>query len=235
MLAQVTRGLLLVTSLFVASLACVRVESGTDPKPLGYGPGAHAMLSAGYDAEPVSRPAPTPWTPPRSQLGHTFAPAEPSTTEPVPYNDDLVRVCEHLGTLGSEGFDPATCLARYRIERVFRPIAEWKSVAACLEAAADLPAVDACLAASPRAFGPIAEYPRESEVCMHIFAITIVEQLGAEPMLDAERLHEFESLLRECVDSLVTEERTDRKPAEYVEMLECIERSPTTSAAEACE
>src|SRR5690606_35737799 len=234
MLAAVTRQLVL-TSLLSASLGCVRVEAGTDPESLGYGPGAHAALSAGYDVDPVPRPAPTPWTPPRREARASFAPELPATSEPVPYNDDLVRVCEQLGTLGVEGFDPAACLARYRIERVFRPIAEWKTLAACLAAAADQPAVDACLRASPRAFGPVAEYPRESEVCMHIFANTVVEALGPEPMLAGARLREFESLFGDGVNSLVTEERADRKPAEYVQMLDCIEQARTTAAAEECE
>jgi hypothetical protein len=215
------------------------VESGTDPKPLGYGPGAHAMLSAGYDPDPVPRPAPTPWTPPRSEFAMPSEPEQAGPVEPVPYNDDLVRVCQHLASISSKPesgtFDQEHCLAHYRIERVFRPIAKWKTLATCLEATDGEPAIAACMSASPRAFAPIAEYPRESEVCMHIFAITIVEQLGAEPMLDDARLFEFESLLADCVNSLVVEERADRKPAQYVQMLECIERSRTTTAAEACE
>lgn len=232
MLARVTRRLALVSLL---SLACVRVEAGTDPEPLGYGPGAHAALAAGYDPDPVVRPGPTPWTPPARELGFVFEPEPPAATEPVAYNDDLVRVCNHLNTIASAPIELEACLARYRIERVFRSIANWKTLAGCLEAAADQPAVEACMNATPRAFGPIAEYPRESEVCMHIFAVTIVEQLGAEPMLDDPRLLEFESLLQECVDSLVTEERSNRSVDEYVKMLECIERAQTTAAAEACE
>jgi hypothetical protein len=230
----VIRNLLPITVL-VASAACVRVEAGTDPEPLGYGPGAHASLAAGYDVDPVPRPAPTPWTPPARELAGHFMVEPPQPTGPVPYNDDLIRVCKQLGTLQPEGFEPDACLARYRVERVFRSIADWKTLAACLEAAPDSAAVEACLRATPRAFGSVGEYPRESDVCMHIFAITIVEQLGAEPMLDDERLREFESLLHECVDSLVTEERADRKPAEYVKMLECIERARTTAEAEVCE
>jgi len=237
MLAAVTRRRILAPSLMllVLTAACVRVEAGTDPEPLGYGPGAHAMLSAGYDPDPVPRPAPTPWTPPARELGFSFAPEPAPTLEPVPYNDDLQRVCTHLATLSSSPVDQETCLAHYRIERVFRSIANWKTLAGCLTAAADQSAVEACMQATPRAFGPIAEYPRESEVCMHILAITIVEQLGPEPMLDDTRLLEFETLLQDCVDSLVTEERADRKPAEYVKMLECIEQARTTAAAEACE
>jgi hypothetical protein len=218
---------------------CVRVEAGTNPELLGYGPGAHAMLASGYEPDPVPRPAPTPWTPPTRQLGFAFEPEPPATTEPVPYNEDLVQVCNHLATLATNAsaveFALESCLARYRIERVFRSIANWKTLAGCLQAAADQPAVEACMQATPRVFGPIAEYPRESEVCMHIFAITIVEQLGPEPMLDDSRILEFQSLLQECVDSLVVDERADRKPGEYVEMLECIERARTPTAAETCE
>jgi hypothetical protein len=198
------------------------------------------MLSAGYDPELASRPAPTPWNPPARQLGFSFEVQPPPVTEPVPYNDDLVRVCDHLATIEPAPTEPAPtelelCLARYRIERVFRSIANWKTLAGCLESAADQSAVEACMRVTPRVFGPIAEYPRESEVCMHIFAITIVEQLGPEPMLDDPRLLEFGVLLQDCVNSLVTEERVDRTPAEYVTMLECIERARTTAAAEACE
>jgi hypothetical protein len=219
----------------VASAACVRVEAGTDPEPLGYGPGAHATLSAGYDVDPAPRPAPTPWTPPARELAANFAFEPPQPAGPVPYNDDLIRVCQKLAAIEGASFEPDACLARYRIERVFRSIADWKSLAVCLESAPDRSTVDACLQATPRAFAPISEYPRESEVCMHIFAITIVEQLGAEPMLDDERLREFDPLLQECVDSLVTEERAKRKPAEYVKMLDCIERARTTAQAEVCE
>ena len=241
MVATVTRRFdlalapLLLVSLVMA-MGCVRVEAGTDPEPLGYGPGAHAFLASGYDPDPVSRPAPTPWTPPARELGFpSFEIEPPQTAEPVPYNDDLVRVCNHLATLSTAPGEPDTCLARYRIERVFRSIANWKTLAACLESAADQPAVEACLNKTPRTFGPIGEYPRESEVCMHIFAVTIVEQLGPEPMLDDARLLEFQPLLQDCVNSLVTEERANRKPDEYVQMLECIERARTTAAAEACE
>ncbi len=238
MLAPVTRRLRLTLVPLLVFVACVHVEAGTDPEALGYGPGAYATLGAGYDPEPVERPAPTPWSPPVREFGFAFEPPTEGPAEPVPYNDDLVRVCDHLVALAPNeqaDADHGACLRRYRVERVFRSIGDWKTLAACLEAADDPTAVGACERATPRAFGPIAEYPRESEVCMHIFAITIVEQLGAEPMLDNERLGEFQVLLHECVDSLVTEERADRKPAEYVEMLDCIERAQTTAAAEACE
>ena len=239
MLFAVTRLVSILTPLLIT--ACVRVEAGTDPEPLGYGPGAQAMLAAGYDPDPVPRPAPTPWTPPAREMGFVFdfEPPDETPPEPIPYNADLEQVCDHLATFTADPDEPAynrdACLARYRVERVFRSIADWKTLAACLENASDAAAADTCERATPRVFGPIAEYPRESEVCMHIFAVTIVEQLGAEPMLDSERIAEFEDLLGECVDSLVTEERADRKLSEYVEMLECMERARTTAAAEACE
>lgn len=233
MLAPVIRTHAPISLLLAALLSCVRVEAGTDPVPLGYGPGPRAGLSEGYETDPVPRPAPTPWTPPARELAARNA--QPTAPGPVPYNDDLLRVCKHLGTLQGEGFDPDQCLARYRVERVFRPITHWKTLAACLESAGDLPAVDACLRANPRGLAPIAEYPRESEVCMHIFAVTVVEQLGPEPMVDDDELREFVELLRECVDSLVGEERGSRKPAEYVKMLECIEKARSTAEAERCE
>lgn len=215
--------------------ACVRVEAGTDPESLGYGPGAHAMLAAGYDPDPVPRPAPTPWTPPARELGFAFEFEPPPPTEPIPYNDDLMQVCEHLASFPEPKPDRDACLARYRIERVFRSIADWKTLAACIQKASDPADVGACERATPRVFAPITEYPRESEVCMHIFAVALVEELGAETMLDNERIAEFEQLLHECVDSLVTEERADRSPAEYVEMLDCFQRARTTAAAELCE
>jgi hypothetical protein len=231
----VTRRLILALTPLVTSIACVRVEAGTEPEPLGYGPGAHAMLTAGYDPNPVSRPAPTPWTPPARELGFSYEPEPTQPIGPVPWNDDLVQICKHLGTLPSAPADPEVCLARYRVERVFRSITDWKKLAACLGATDSDAAVETCVRATPRAFGPVANFPRESEVCMHIFAITIVEQLGAEPMLDDERLLEFETLLVECVDSLVVEERANRTPTEYVEMLDCMQRARTTVAAETCE
>ena len=223
--------------------ACVRVEAGTDPGPLGYGPGSEAMLAWGYDQDPAPRPAPSPWNPPRRLAGPSVA-VEPVATGPVPYNDDILAVCEHLSTVAGApvvepaseaGFDLEACYATQRVARVFRPLSDWKRLAACVEAAADAEAVSACAAATPPVFGPITEHPRESAVCLHIFAITIVEQLGPEPMLDRDRLAEFEPLLRDCVDSLVVEERADRSPAEYATMLACIERARTTVAAEACE
>jgi hypothetical protein len=216
--------------------ACVRVESGTDPEPLGYGPGPEAMLAWGYDGDPAPRPAPSPWVPPR-QFARAGVESSPAASGPVAYNDDLVRVCAQLQTLAGAdpGFDGDACLAQYRVERVFRPLAEWKRLAACVGAATEFAGADACASASPRVFGPIPEYPRESAVCMHIFALTIVEQLGAEPMLDSERIAQFAPLLRECVDSLVVNERSDRKPAEYLAMLACIEQARTTAVAEACE
>lgn len=242
MLHAVTFRLVLVVAPLLIAGACVHVESGTDPLALGYGPGAHATLSSGYDPDPVPRPAPAPWTPPSRTLASDYAAAVSPVAQPVPYNDDLLQVCAHIGGLLPPTPDAAAgarrteaCLQHYRVERVFRPIVDWKTLATCLGAAKDDAAIAACERATPRVFGPIAEYPRESEVCMHIFAITILEQLGAEPMLDAERLTEFEELLQECVNSLVTDERDDRNPSEYVEMLQCIEMSRTTAAAEACE
>ena len=70
---------------------------------------------------------------------------------------------------------------------------------------------------------------------MHVFALTLLDELGPEPMLDTEGLREFEPLLHECVDSFVIEDRAERTPSDYVEMLDCIERARTTAAAQACE
>jgi hypothetical protein len=220
--------------------ACVHVEAGTDPQPLGYGPGPNAQLAAGYDPDPVTRPAPSPWTPPPRELGFVLSRAKDGAREPVPYNDDLLRVCKHLATLSDAGTgtgdeEPAACHARYQVERVFRPIVRWKTLAACLEAAGDADAVEACVLATPRVVAPIAAYPRESGACMHMFTVMLVEQLGAEPMLNADQLLEFEPLLSNCVDSLINEARPARKPGAYAAMLTCIEAARTTDAIEGCE
>lgn len=217
----------------------MHVESGTDSEALGYGPGPEVLLAAGYDSDPVPRPAPAPWTPPTREPGFFLAVSAQgsggSPERPVPYNEDLERVCKHLTTLEPAASQRRSCRARYRIERVFRTIANWKTLAACIETAADLDAVGACELETPRAFGPNVEYPRESAVCMHIFALAIVKQLGPEPMLNSERLLEFGGHVETCVTELVTGSRADRNPSEYVEMLECIEDSRTVTAADACE
>jgi len=245
MLAQVLRPLLdtlLAPMLCLAGAsACVHVEAGTDPQPLGYGPGSHVQLAAGYDPDPVTRPAPTPWTAPRRETGFVLSRASDGPAEPVPYNDDLLRVCEHLATLadagaeGTGGEQPAACHARYQVERVFRPIVRWKTLAACLEAAGDADAVEACALATPRVVAPIAAYPRESGACMHMFTVMLVEQLGAEPMLNTDQLVEFEPLLSSCVTSLIDKARPARKPGAYAAMLTCIEGARTTDAIESCE
>jgi hypothetical protein len=210
--------------------ACVRVEAGTDPEALGYGPGTPAAAH-GYDEDPNPRPAPTPWTPPERTgalgLGQLM---ERATLDK---SAEIERVCRHLASLSSERLDLSACYARYRVERVFRVITEWKTLAGCVEAAKDLDAVAACERATPRVFGPLAEYPRESATCMHLFALIITEEYGTEPVLSRDDLLEFEPLLRECVDSFV-DERDGRTPAEYVAMLDCIDRAETTEAAEAC-
>ena len=96
----------------------------------------------------------------------------------------------------------------------------------------DMPKVER---ATPPAFEPIAEYPRESAACLHLFALLILEEMGAEPMLEAEDFAEFEPLVRQCVDGLVGEARKDRNPTEYIDVLDCIERAQTSPAVEACE
>src|SRR5690606_5171566 len=128
--------------------------------------------------DPAPRPAPSPWVPPR-RLASAGVDAVPVSAGPVPYNGDLIQICAQLEALAppdsgfDTGFDTGACLARQRVERVFRPIAEWKRLAACVGAATELEVAVACASATPRVFGPIPEYPRESEVCMHIFALTI--------------------------------------------------------------
>lgn len=236
--------LALLPVMFLA-LACTRVESGVDPEPLGYGPGPQASLASGYDPDPVPRPTPTPWTPParydsRESIGlGTAMEATPASPEPIPHTADVLRVCERRAKLGTELGDSASerdaCLRRYRIARVFRSIGDWKSLVACIDASPDRSAIDACERATPPAFEPSAEYPRESAVCMHLFALLILEEMGAEPMLAGDDFAEFEPLVRECIDGLVGETRKDRNPTEYIELLDCIERAQTSAAAEACE
>jgi hypothetical protein len=222
-------------SLVVLVGGCRSVISGVDPEPLGYGPGPAAGLASGYDPNPVPRPAPTPWTPPPRHEASPMSLGEMmEASEPIEYAADVVEVCEHLATFDAST-DREACLRSYRIARVFRTIGDWKTLAACIAASSDAAAVAACEQATPPAFGPVAEYPRESAVCMHVFTLTILEQIGPQPMLDTPALLEFQPLLHNCVDSLVVEERADRNPAEYVEMLDCIERARTSTAAEACE
>jgi hypothetical protein len=144
-------------------------------------------------------------------------------------------VCDRRAELGEAASEREACLRRYRIARVFRSIGNWKTLVACIDASPDRAAIDACERATPPAFEPIADYPRESAVCMHLFALLILEEMGAEPMLENEDFAEFEPLVRQCVDGLVGETRKDRNPTEYVEVLDCIERAQTSPAAEACE
>jgi hypothetical protein len=226
----------------LVAIGCPRVESGIDPEPLGYGPGPRASLASGYDPDPVPRPTPTPWTPPSSEhhpepngnLGER-AEAAPASTKPIPPTADVLRVCERRATLGDAASERDACLHRYRIARVFRSIGNWKSLVSCIDASPDRSAVDACERATPPAFEPSTEYPRESAVCMHLFALLILEEMGAEPMLESEDFAEFEPLVRECIDGLVGETRNDRNPTEYIELLDCIDRAQTSATAEACE
>jgi hypothetical protein len=221
------------------ALGCRHVESGVDPEPLGYGPGPHISLASGYESDPAPRPAPTPWTPPAhdgsdriANLGELVA--EP-TAEPIPHTADVLRVCDRRAKLGEAVGEREACLRRYRIARVFRSIGDWKTLVSCTDASPDRVAIDACERTTPPAFELPAEYPRESAVCLHLFALLILEEMGAEPMLATEDFAEFEPLVRECVDGLVGETRKDRNPTEYVEVLDCIERAQTSPAAEACE
>ena len=219
------------------ALACSRVESGVDPEALGYGPGSHS-LAAGYDPDPVPRPSPTPWTPPEREgqrppsLGELVA---ESTPQPIPHTADVLRVCDRRAALGEAASERDACLHRYRIARVFRSIGNWKTLVSCIEASPDRSAADACEQTIPAAVQPIAEHPRESAVCMHLFALLILEEMGAEPMLESEDFADFDPLVRECVDGLVGETRKGRSPTEYSAILSCIERAQTSAEAEACE
>jgi hypothetical protein len=158
-----------------------------------------------------------------------------ASAQPIPHTADVLRVCERRAALGVAAGERDACLRRYRIARVFRSIGDWKNLVSCIDASPDLAAVDACERATPPAFEPNGEYPRESTVCMHLFALLILEEMGAEPMLAADDFARFEPLVRECVAGLVNETRKDRSPSEYIELLDCIERAHTSAASEACE
>jgi hypothetical protein len=237
--------LVLLLPAVVLALACTRVQSGVDPEPLGYGPGPQASLASGYDPDPVPRPSPSPWTPPpradhRQSIGSLGQPGQliettPASTEPIPPTADVLRVCERRASLGDAATERDACLHRYRIARVFRSIGNWKTLVSCIDASPDLAAVDACERATPPAFEPVAEYPRESAVCRHLFALLILEEMGPEPMLEREDFEQFEPLVRECIDGLVGDTRDERNPTEYIEILDCIDRAQTSAAAEACE
>lgn len=220
-------------------MACVPMVSGVDPGALGYGPGPSAELADGYDLDPVPRPAPSPWEP-----AQRSAPARSSAldkldepTQPVAPSPDVVRVCQHVVAVAdpSAPVDAEDCLRSYQIAQVFRTLPDWKTFAACVEAAKGRAAIDSCERATPKAFVEIEAYPLESRICLHLFALTIVEELGADPQLDASELAEFEEVLDECVTSFVEEERSERSPAEYVEMLACIDTASTSAAVESCE
>lgn len=239
---KTARGLVVPALSTFLLLACTRVESGVDPEALGYGPGPHLSLASGYDPDPVPRPAPTPWTPPAREsqepvplsIGELME-AATVASEPIPPTADVLRVCDRRAALGDPTSERDACLHRYRIARVFRSIGNWKTLVACIEASPDRSAADACERTTPAAVQPIAEYPRESAVCLHLFTLLILEEMGAEPMLDSEDFAQFEPLVGECVDGLVGETRRDRNPTEYAEVLACIERAQTSAAAEACD
>lgn len=220
-----------VVSSLTVVLGCHRVVSGVDPEPLGYGPAPHQVSTSGYDADPVPRAAPTPWTP-ADRSGSPTALA----LGPTPYTQDVIRVCEHLASRApsSSSSSDAACQRLYRVAQVFRTISDWKTLVACLSTTTDEAGVAACKRATPASVPAVAEHPRESAVCMHLFALGIVEELGPEPMLDPARLEEFVPLVISCVDSLVTEERAERGPSNYMVMLECVEVAQTTAAAELC-
>jgi hypothetical protein len=234
----------LISSLTVV-LGCHRVVSGVEPESLAYGPAQPSLLASGYDSDPVPRATPTPWTPPDRSGSSTLV--EPGAVlqatgvlgelEPVAFTSDIIRVCEHLAKQGSTSGSAkadAVCLRHYRIAQVFRTIGDWKTLVACLVATTDDPGIATCTRATPASVAVSVDHPRESGVCMHLFALSIVEELGPDPMLDAVRLAEFETLVSSCVDSLVTDERPARGPSQYMAMLECVEVAPTTAVAELC-
>lgn len=236
------------TSLLTISLlalGCPRVESGVDPEPLGYGPGPQASLASGYDPDPVPRPTPTAWTPPARDVDQQvrqpilgvgeLMDAASANTEPIPHTADVLRVCERRATLGDAAVERDACLRHYQIARVFRSIGNWKTLASCIAASPDLQAIDACERATLPAVEPDSEYPRESAACMHLFALLILEEMGAEPMLETEDFAEFEPLVRDCIDGLVGETRSERNPTEYIELLDCIDRAQTSASVDACE
>ncbi|KIG16288.1 hypothetical protein DB30_04748 [Enhygromyxa salina] len=232
----------MVVSSLTSALGCHRVVSGVDPGSLGYG-SEQTPPATGYDSDPVPRTAPMPWTPPDRAGSGQRGPdigmigaelGAPSSSEPVAYTEDIIRVCKHLGGEGASAEADAACRRQHRVAQVFRPISDWKTLAACLVATTDVAGVEACKLATPPSVAPIPAHARESAVCMHVFALGIVEELGPEPMLDPARLEEFAPLLAACVDTLVNEERDQLGQRDYAAMLQCVEAASTTAAAELC-
>jgi len=230
-----TPSYLLALASLTTLIGCAKIVSGVDGEALGYGP-PDATL-AGYDEDPVPRPRVSAWTPPTREpaatlsLGDMMAEAE---AEPIAYIAEVRELCEQLRELGSEEA-PAACLRRHRIARLFRTMDKWKGMVACVGAAGDLDGATACETANPPAFATGEDYPRETETCLHVLALTIIENAGAEPMMSADELRGLAPVMHDCVDSLVNEEREQRGPKAYFEMLDCIDAALSTTEAEACE
>ena len=150
---------------------CQRVVSGVEPEALGYGPGSQASLAVGYDPDPVPRPSPQPWAAPEREAaraapgasGPASSPAGLGPKKPAP-SVDVVRVCQHVVAIAAKDapVDAEDCLRSYQIGQVFRTLPDWKTFAACVEAAKDPAAIETCEQATPRAFTEVEDRVREA-------------------------------------------------------------------------
>lgn len=227
--------------------ACHTVVSGTNAAELGYGDPSATV--AGYDQDPVERPRVTGWTPPpreNQNMGFSASPSSssggsgisgliPEASEPVAYAEEVLEVCSKRASLGDEG-EQAACLRTYRIARVFRSLDKWKRLVGCIEGAKGLEDIAGCESANPPAFGlEDASHQREYDSCLHVLALSMVEEMGPEPMMNAQELRELEPIARDCTRSLVEDERDAQGPKLYYELLDCIDAAQTLAAVEACE
>lgn len=224
------------------TLGCQRVVSGVDPEPLGYGPPDASALATGYEDDPVPRPSVTPWTPPERRerarsLNHHGDPEASGQSAPIPYTQEVLMICAHLETLAQddEREDSDACLRRHRVARVFRTPEGWEALADCILAGADAEAVTSCWAGNEALIAGDEAHPLQSRVCMHVFAVTLLEEFGPEPLLDAAGVVEFEPLLDDCIETFVQEQRDARDPAAYADMMTCVGTARSSAAIEACE
>ena len=215
------------------ALACVAIDGTADPESLGYG--SSAQTASGYESDPLPRPAPTPWTPPPPSAAMPMV----ESMGALPISPEVSRLCTHLASLATNlaesGDDPQRCHAVLRVARVFRDGEGWRALADCIAATDNPEAAASCHERHPLALRPIAEDPRESAACMHIFALTTVEELGVSAQMTGDEIAQFAPLLQECVAALVEEREGGRGPESYATMLSCIEQAPNSSAAEGCD
>lgn len=222
----------LLPSILLAGLAC-RPTQGTDAAALGYG-SPDAPATTRYDRAPIEHPAPSPWTPPSRGAASAEPPAQATV---VRYAPEILAICQHVEGLAGddERFDLGRCQTQTRTARIMRDEGRWRGLADCINGAQSYDEARDCADEHPTVLEIHEKYARESRVCLHLFGLSAVAEIGPDPALTAEEIAQFQPLLDECVDSLVEEERPGRSPEEYGAMLACIEAAETTDAAEACE